>query len=68
VISHEFLIPREVGLGRIRYIRDPTTITVDREVLEALKKLRRYRGEPVGEVVRRILKEYLRLRPSLTSY
>lgn len=55
-------------MGRIRYIRDPTTITVDREVLEALKKLRRYRGEPVGEVVRRILKEYLRLRPSLTSY
>jgi len=55
-------------LGRIRYIRDPTTITVDREVLETLKKLKQRPAEPVGEVVRRILREYLRLRPSVVSY
>jgi predicted CopG family antitoxin len=46
-------------LGRIRYIRDPTTITVDRDVAEALKKLRRHRGEPVGKVVERLLREHL---------
>jgi len=55
-------------MARPKYIRDRTTITVDREVLEQLKSLRRHAGEPVGEVVRRILKEYLRLRPSVTSY
>jgi len=54
-------------MARPRYIRDRTTITVDREVLEQLKKLRRSRGEPVGEVVRRILREYLKLRPSVAT-
>jgi len=55
-------------MARHKYIKDRTTITVDREVLEELKKLRRHRGEPVGEVVKRVLREYLRSRPSVTGY
>mgnify|MGYP000700283462 CR=1 FL=1 len=54
-------------MPRHRYIRDPTTITVDREVAEALKKLRRRQGEPLSEVVRRLLEEYMK-RFKLVSY
>jgi predicted CopG family antitoxin len=49
-------------MPRHRYLHDPTTITVDRDVAEQLRKLRRSRGEPLGEVVRRILAEYMRSR------
>jgi len=49
-----------MGMPRHRYLHDPTTITVDRDVAEQLRKLRIRRGEPLGEVVRRILAEYIR--------
>ena len=49
-----------MGMGRRRYIKKLTTVAVDKEVLEELKKLKLHRGEPLGEVVRRVLKEYLR--------
>jgi predicted CopG family antitoxin len=47
---------------RHRYIRKPTTILVDRDVAEQLRKLRLNRGEPLGEVVRRLVEEYTRCR------
>jgi hypothetical protein len=46
-------------LPRRRYLRDPVKVAVDREVLEQLRRLRLHRGEPIGEVVRRILRAYL---------
>jgi hypothetical protein len=49
-------------MPRHRYIRNPTTLTLDRDTVEILRKLRRGRGEPLGEVVRRILAEYIRSR------
>jgi hypothetical protein len=49
-------------MPRHRYLHDPTTLTLDRDTVEILKKLRRSRGEPLGEVVRRILAEYMRSR------
>jgi len=45
-------------LGRRRYIKHYTTVTVDREVLEQLKKLRKSPGEPLNEVVKRLIKNY----------
>jgi hypothetical protein len=47
---------------RRKYIKDGTTIKVDRSVAQKLKELRRSKGEPLGEVVRRVLEEYLRMR------
>jgi len=51
---------------RHRYIKQPTTIVIDKGVVEELKKLKLHRGEPLGEVVRRILREH-RVR-SLVGY
>jgi predicted CopG family antitoxin len=45
-------------MTRHRYISKPTTIWVERDVAEQLKKLRRHKGEPLGEVIRRLLKEH----------
>jgi len=55
------------SLTRHRYIKRPTTIWVDSEVVEQLKKLRRSKGEPLGEVVRRLVKE-AQMRRALTTY
>jgi len=46
-------------MPRRRYVRSRTTVTVDHEVLEALKKLRRWRGEPLNEVIKRLLRNYV---------
>jgi len=53
-------------MGRRRYIKELTTVAVDKEVLEELKKLRLHRGEPLGEVVKRLVKAY-RMR-EVTGY
>jgi hypothetical protein len=45
-------------MGRRRYIKELTTVAVDKEVLEELKKLKLHKGEPLGEVVRRLVKAY----------
>jgi predicted CopG family antitoxin len=45
-------------MGRPRYYDDPTTVTVDRDVFLMLKKLKLRKGEPLGEVVRRLVKEH----------
>jgi predicted CopG family antitoxin len=45
-------------MPRRRVVKSRTTVTVDREVLEALKKLRRYSGEPLNEVIKRLIKNY----------
>jgi len=49
-------------MPRRRYIREPTTVTVDRSTLEELKSLRRWRGEPLDSVIRRLIAEYRRGR------
>jgi predicted CopG family antitoxin len=46
-------------MTRHKYIRNLTTVSVDREVVEQLKKLRKHKGEPLGEVIRRLVKEHL---------
>jgi predicted CopG family antitoxin len=44
-------------MARPKYIRHRTTVTIDREVLEDLKKLRRRKEEPLNEVIKRLVKE-----------
>jgi predicted CopG family antitoxin len=48
-------------MGRHRYLKNMTTIAVDRDVAQTLKRLRRRPGEPIGEVVRRLVETYRRL-------
>jgi len=48
-------------MGRHRYLKNMTTIAVDRDVAQTLKRLRRRPGEPIGEVVRRLLEAYQKL-------
>jgi hypothetical protein len=48
-------------MPRYKYIKDGTTIWVDRSVVEKLKKLRKP-GEPLGETLRRILEKCLGVR------
>jgi len=48
-------------MGRHRYLKNMTTIAVDKDVVQALKRLRRRPGEPLGEVVRRLLETYQKL-------
>jgi len=45
---------------RRRYIQRKTTITVDASLLEELKSLKRWEGEPLNNVVKRLLEEYRR--------
>jgi len=54
--------------GRHRYLKSKTTIAVDKETLEILKKLRKNKGEPVGIVVERIIKEYLTKKEKIVGY
>ena len=46
-------------MARHRYLKEPKPVKVDKDLLEQLKKLRQHRGEPLGEVVRRLVKEHL---------
>jgi predicted CopG family antitoxin len=55
-------------MTRHRYIGRPTSITVDREVVAALKKLRRHKGEPIGEVVRRLVDEHFARTREVVGY
>jgi len=55
-------------MPRHRYLKSKTTIAVDKETLEILKKLRKNKGEPIGKVVERILKEYLTKKEKIVGY
>jgi hypothetical protein len=48
-------------MPRYKYIKDGTTVWVDRSVVEKLRKLRRP-GEPLGETLRRILEKCVGVR------
>jgi predicted CopG family antitoxin len=50
----------EMDVPRRRYIQRRTTITVDASLLEELRKLKRWEGEPLSNVVKRLLEHYKR--------
>jgi predicted CopG family antitoxin len=47
-------------MPRVRYIQRKTTVTVDVSVLEELKKLRTREGEPLNNVIKRLVEHYKR--------
>ena len=47
-------------MPRKRYIQKKTTVTVDDSVLEELKKLKRWSGEPLNNVIKRLIEHYKR--------
>jgi predicted CopG family antitoxin len=47
-------------VARRRYIQRKTTVTVDASVLEELKRLKKWRGEPLNNVVKRLIEHYER--------
>jgi predicted CopG family antitoxin len=49
-------------MPRIKYIQKRTTVTVDVSVLEELKKLRAREGEPLNNVIKRLIEHYKRTR------
>jgi predicted CopG family antitoxin len=48
------------SMPRKRYIHKKTTVTVDASVLEELKRLKRWKGEPLNNVVKRLIEHYKR--------
>jgi predicted CopG family antitoxin len=47
-------------LPRRRFIQRRTTITVDASLLEELRRLKRWDGEPLNNVVKRLVEHYKR--------
>jgi hypothetical protein len=47
-------------MARKRYIQRRTTVTVDASTLEELKRLRRRNGEPLDNVIKRLIEHYKR--------
>jgi len=47
-------------VARRRYIQKKTTVTVDASVLVELKALKKWSGEPLNNVVKRLIEHYKR--------
>jgi predicted CopG family antitoxin len=47
-------------MPRKKCIKKKTTITVDASILEELKKMKKWRGEPLNNVVKRLIEHYKR--------